>query len=163
MLDALSPSTAYHHVITFAEYQVLQEFYTLLLSVEGPYGPIDRSSGAGPGWLALSEKFVRACTRNPVNWSWCNFYYCLLLWSSCAKLSMGKIGHPLHGFQGGSKFFRNGDESTASSSASWLLLPWHWVNCRCCVLLVHGFYFPDQRGSWNWQMGSHQNQVASSV
>ncbi len=36
----------------------------------------------------LSEKFVRACTENLVNRFWCKFYYCLLLWSSCANLSI---------------------------------------------------------------------------
>ena len=36
----------------------------------------------------LSGKFVRACTENLVNRFWCKFYYCSLLWSSCANLSM---------------------------------------------------------------------------
>ncbi len=95
-----------------------------------PVEPVPAGFLAGwlAGCLALSGKFVRACTENLVNRFWCEFYCCLLLWSSCAIFKMKEIGSPLHGF-GGAKILSNDYKLRR-------------VNCLRCLLL-HNSCFPD--------------------
>ncbi len=58
--------------------------------------------GMFTAWSQILERWVvRANMENLLAGFWCNFVHCLLVWSSCASLSMERIGTTLHRFLGG--------------------------------------------------------------
>ncbi len=78
------------------------------------------------GFLALSRKFVWACTKNLANRFWCNFFSLVVL-----SLIWKKLVAPFMVFQGGQYFaiVSNGESLLLLfSSASWLLLSWSWCH-----------------------------------
>ncbi len=107
-----------------------------LSSGEGCFQPGARFWKGGCIWLCpkFVPDFVRACTENLPNRFWWNFVHCLLVWSSCALLSMEGIGTPLHGFLGGIK------NRALLRASAWLccVFTYNWhMNILCTMHLIH--------------------------